>query len=208
MKKLFAIVAILLISAFALAQTAAPSPTPNPQCAASTSATSQPATSEANCGLHFITGSAFYQLANGKQATEFDARLPLTPKYSFFAATFMIPAAKGNIVTAGGEFRERLSHLFKNPTAKGYNLNLSKIEVFGRFGLGSEANNALTTTVRSFAYSVEGGAEFPIMTVVGGPLVKTGIRIGYIGVPNSGGTAEHFVLGSNVAISPQVTISF
>lgn len=181
--------------------TPSPSPTPNPCSSAAIDA----GTAESNCGVHFITGSAFYQLADGKQATEFDARIPLAPRWSAFAAVYAVPDAQGNITVAGPEFREKLGHLFGKASTQS-NLNLNKIEVFARAGLGSEANSVNNS--RSFAYLTEGGVEFPIATVTGGPVVKTGFRIGYLGVLHYGAAPEHFVLGSNTTISPQVTLSF
>lgn len=202
MKSFIIFVALLFLAPFvSRAQTPTPSPTPNPCSSQAIDA----GTAEANCAVHFITGSAFYQLSNGKQATEFDVRLPLTSRVSGFAAVFAIPDAKGSITVAGGEYRERLNHLF-GKAASSSNLNLSKIEIFGRVGLGSEINSI--NSQRAFAYSGEGGFEFPIATVAGGPVVKTGVRIGYIGVVGYGRAPEHFILGSNTAVSPQVTISF
>lgn len=197
MKTLIYSLLFTLLASLSFAQTPAPDP-----CS---SAAIDAGTAEANCAVHFITGSAFYQLSNGKQATEFDARLPLTSRWSGYAAVFAIPDAKGNITVAGAEYRERLNHLFGKAAASS-NVNLSKIQVFGRIGLGSEINSL--NNQRSFAYSVEGGAEFPVMTMVGGPVVKAGVRIGYLGVTGYGRAPEHYVLGSNTAVSPQLTISF
>lgn len=206
MKTLSILLLVLALPLAVCAQTPTPTPAPSPTPDCSSAAIAA-GTAESNCGVHFITGSAFYQLSNGKQATEFDARLPLTPRWSGFAAVFAIPGAQGNVTVAGPEFRERLSHLLGKQSIKtNQSLNLSKVEVFGRGGLGSEVNSV--NNQRSFAYSVEGGLEFPIATVAGGPVVKTGIRVGYLGVLHYGAAPEKYFLGSNTTISPQVTISF
>jgi hypothetical protein len=195
---------VLVAVSFAVAQT--PSPVPAPAPSDCSPAAIDAGTAESNCGVHFITGSAMYQLSNGKQATEFDARLPLSPRWSGYAALFTVPGARGNITVAGAEFRERLSHLVGKTANSQSITNLQKIEVFGRLGLGSEVNSI--NNQRSFAYLTEGGVEFPVATVAGGPVVKTGVRIGFLGVASYGRAPEHFVLGSNATISPQLTVNF
>lgn len=174
----------LALSVAAVAQTPSPTPTPAPA---------------PNDGVHFVTDSAFYQLSSGKQATVFTARIPVTPKFSGVFSQWLIPTAKGNISMAGVEYRVPLSSLIKG---KSTNLDLHKFEVFARGQLGSEVN-AIDNN-RSFAYGAEGGIEFPIGTIAGGT-VKTGVRFGFVGVPQA---REKFQLGSQATISPQVSVSF
>lgn len=203
-----AVLAIFAFCAISLSQTPAPSPSPTPAPASNSACSStaiQAGTAESNCAVHFVTGSAFYQLSNGKQATEFDARVPLTPRWSGFAAVYAVPTAQGNITVAGPEFREKLGHLLKSKSTQS-TLNLNKIQVFGRFGLGSEINSQNNN--RSLAYLAEGGISFPVATVAGGPVVQAGVRIGFLGVVHPGAVPEKFYLGSNTAISPQVSVSF
>lgn len=201
------VVALMLFCCAVCSFAQNPTPTPIPAATDPCSSSAINAgTAPANCGVHFITGSAFYQLSNGKQATEFDARLPVAPHWSGFAAVFAVPGAQGNITVGGVEYRERLSKVFKTAASSKAGINLSKIEAFGRVGLGSEANSV--NNQRSFAYLTEGGVEFPVATMSGGPVVKAGVRIGFLGVAHYGAAPEHFFLGSNTAISPQVSISF
>lgn len=169
---------IVLLPTIALAQTLAPAPTP-----------------ESNDGVKFVSDTAFYQLTGGKQATVFTARVPVTRRFSGMFSQWLIPTAKGNISEGGVEFREILAHILK---AKGTNLDLKKFEVFARGMIGSEIDAANN---RNFAYSFEGGIEFPIGTVAGG-VVKTGVRFGFLGVP---GSNEHFQLNGQGTISPQIS---
>lgn len=179
-----------LAAATALAQSQpAPAPSPSPAPVV-----------ESNAGVHFVTDSAFYQLSDGKQATVFTARLPATPRFSGVFSEWLVPTAKGNISLAGIEYREVLSHIFKGAAAT--NIDLSKFEIFARSQLGSEQN--AVDGSKKFAYGVEGGIEFPVGTI-GGGTVKTGVRIGFLGIP---GTGERFRLGSQATISPQVSLAF
>src|ERR1051326_5102229 len=176
----------LLALMVTLASAQAPTPTPTP-------------VADPNDGVHFVTDSAFYQLSNGKQATVFTARIPVSSRYSGVLSQWLVPTAKGNISLGGVEFPETLAHLLKNQYA---NPDLKKLEVFARGQIGTELNSIDNS--RNFAYAIEGGLEFPIGTVAGGT-IKTGVRFGFLGVP---GAREHFELGSQATISPQVSVSF
>lgn len=152
-----------------------------------------------NVGVHFVTDTAFYQLSGGKQATVFTARIPVSVRYSGVLSQWLVPTAKGNVSLGGVEFRETLVHLIKSPNA---NPELQKLEVFGRGQIGTEMNSLDNS--RNFAFAFEGGVEFPVGTVAGGT-IKTGVRFGFLGVP---GAKEHFELGSQATISPQISVSF
>lgn len=179
MKIFVSFICCLLFSIVAAAQTATPPPEPN-------------------TGVHFVTDTAMYQLSSGKQATVFTARLPVSPRFSGVFSQWLVPPVNGNISLAGVEFRETLAHILKNAT---FNPDLQKLEVFARGQLGSEIDS---DNSRNFAYGLEAGVEFPIGTIAGGT-VKTGVRFGFLGLPYEG---QHFVLGSQATISPQVSVSF
>lgn len=200
------LVCLVFVPAVSVAQTSsAPAPAAAPAPAQTSCVAGNPS-EDPNCGLHFVAGTSFYQLADGKQGTSFDIRAPFTPRFSGFAALFTIPGAQGNITVAGPDFRDKASHLFgKNLSAKS-SFNLDKIELFARVGLGSEVNSI--NNKRSFAYLAEGGFEIPVATVNGGPVIKFGTRIGFLGVTHYGAAPERFVLGSNAAISPTATLNF
>lgn len=152
-----------------------------------------------NDGVHFVEDSAFYQLSGGKQATVFTARIPLTGYYSPVFSQWFVPTSKGNISMGGVEYRRILGSFFKNTQT---NIDLYKFQVYGRVQIGSEVNSVDNS--RKFAYGVEGGLEYPIGTMAGGT-VKAGVRFGFLGVPGAG---EHFQLGSQATISPNVSVSF
>jgi hypothetical protein len=194
MKKFLVSLFVLCLSLGSFAQTA------------STSCQVGNPTEDPNCGLHFVAGSAFYQLSNGKSATEFDVRVPFTPRWSGFVAGFVVPGAQGNIQVGGADFRANAAKLFGKSAAASSSFNLSKIEIFGRAGLGSETNSV--NSQRSFAYLAELGAELPVATVAGGPVVKIGARLAYLGVWHYGAAPERFVLGSNLALSPSLSVNF
>jgi hypothetical protein len=177
------VVGLVLMVAGAFGQAATPGPTPVP---------------DPNAGVHFVTDTAFYQMSSGKQATVFSARVPLTPKFSGVFSQWLVPPVNGNISLAGVEYRRSLADLLKNSSM---NPDLKKLEIFARGQIGTEIDS---DNSRNFAYGIEGGLEFPVGTVAGG-VIKTGVRIGFLGLPYEG---THFVLGSQATISPQVSVSF
>jgi len=136
-----------------------------------------------------------YQLSDGKTATVFSARLPVSPRFSGVFSQWLVPPVDGNISLAGIEFRETLARLVKSSN---FNPDLQKLEIFARGQLGSEIDSDNT---RNFAYGIEGGVEFPVGTIAGGT-VKTGVRFGFLGLPYEG---KHYLLGSNATISPQIS---
>ncbi len=187
MKKQSAFVCLSLMLMVAMISAGAQTPSPTPAPAP-----------EANEGVHFVTDTALYQLSDGKQATVFSARFPVTPRFSGVFSQWLVPPVGGNVSLAGVEFREKLAHLVKNQSL---NPELAKFEVFGRAQLGSEIDK---DNKRNFAYGFEGGLEFPVGTIAGGT-IKTGVRLGFLGIPYEG---QHYRLGSNATVSPQVSISF
>ena len=182
MKILATILIALVLACACMAQT--PTPTPAPV--------------DPNAGVHFVTDTAMYQLSDGKTATVFSARIPVSPRFSGVFSQWLVPPVNGNVSLAGVEFRESLASLVKNAN---FNPDLAKLEIFARGQIGSEIDSDNT---RNFAYGIEGGLEFPVGTIAGGT-IKTGVRFGFLGLPYEG---KHIVLGSNATISPQVSVSF
>lgn len=183
MKVFSFVVVFVLMVASAFGQAAAPTPTPVP---------------DPNDGVHFVTDTAFYQMSSGKNATVFSARVPLTARFSGVFSQWLVPPVNGNISMAGVEYRRSLADLLKNASV---NPELKKFEIFARGQIGTEIDS---DNSRNFAYGIEGGLEFPVGTVAGG-VIKTGVRIGFLGLPYEG---AHYVLGSQATISPQVSVSF
>src|SRR5262245_61007985 len=95
--------AVLIIAAIAVA------------CLPMQAQNAQPATSaEPNVGAHFEVSTEYEKLTAGGNATVVNARLPLTPRFSFVYAQYQIPSAKAQFFFAEGEFRDKLSHILKS----------------------------------------------------------------------------------------------
>lgn len=163
---------------------------------------SAPPAPEANQGVHFEVSTSFVKDSTGRQATAVLARLPVTPRWSFGYEQIQIPAASSQIYLGGVEIREVLGHLIHSSAAQ---INLSKIQVYADFGLGTKRDTS--GNAPRFAFGVKGGIDFPLGTV-GGGVLAAGASIGYIGVPNNPGGPSRFVFGNSVQLSPQLSIRF
>lgn len=178
---------VVLTSLVAVSQTPSPSPTPTPSISV-------------NSGVHFSEETAVFPLQGGGTATAITARLPLTGHFSFVATDFQIPGIDA-ITVAGVEYRTTLAKLFGKNASKSQ-VNLSKMHLFGRVELGSEAVS--TTTQHNFATYFAGGLEYPLGTVMGGK-VYGGATFGRVDLP---GVGSHYILGSQNQISPHVAFNF
>lgn len=192
--KNFLVIAFLIASLGFAQSTPPPAPTPDPCGQAAVAA----GTAESNCGIKFRAETNFYQLSNGKQATQVSAIIPLTPRFAAVASQFFIPTAAGQITAVGPQFDEKLSHILgkKSANVTGALLNASKITLYGRLLLGSETNSV--TNQRAFAGVLEGGARFPLANV-SGVVVQARVGAAFIFVPHYDAPPERFFLGSNNA---------
>ena len=155
-------------------------------------------TPEPNVGTHFAAETGYVNLGDGGSATVITGRLPVTARWSVLYRQFQIPSANAQVFLGGAEFRDKLSHIFTKNANAASQVNLDRIEVYGRVGVGSRRDSQGNEP--TFAYGLFGGANVRINETI-----SVGVEFGFMRAPLR---RENLFVSNMPTVAPGIQLRF
>lgn len=189
----YVLIAPMLLSLGAFAQTATPTPTPAPTPLV-----------DVNSGVH-IDLSASYSLFNqtptvngsdSQSATVGTLRVPITNHFAGLGKMVLMPAQNAKITLGGAEYRRNVGEFLKNP---GLKFDPTKFDVFGYGALGGKQQDGSTTA--AFSFMVGGGLDYKLSP----NLVVRAVDIGYLKTDLQ---SKGLVLTNHLQFAPGIALRF